>query len=56
MNGCDFDLAIGSNTPPYDGTAKIKCPVVGGVQQVIEIHLYSSTAHTTTVCTYKIGP
>jgi hypothetical protein len=56
MNGCDFDLTIGANISPgkYHYSADITCPVVGGVQQQIEVHVYSSSSHASTLCTYKI--
>ena len=52
MNGCDFVLHIGAQLEAgkYSGTADVVCE---GSNQ-IEVHAYSSAAHSSTVCTYKI--
>ncbi len=51
MNGCDFVLNIGVKSgTKYPGTVDIICEV----GKEIEVHVYSSVAHTTSVCTYKI--
>jgi len=51
MNGCDFVLHIGTlSGGSYGGTADIVCEA----GKEIEVHAYSSAAHSSTVCTYKI--
>jgi hypothetical protein len=53
LNGCDSVLHIGSiigGGPRYNGSGDIVCPA----GKEIEIHAYSSAAHSSTLCTVKI--
>lgn len=52
MNGCDFVLHIGAliSGTKYKGTADVVCPA----GKEIEVHAYTSVAHSSTVCTVKI--
>ena len=52
MNGCDFTEHVGAKleSGKYASTTDIVC--AGG--KSIEIHAYSSAAHSSTVCTYVI--
>jgi hypothetical protein len=52
MNGCDFVLGIGKGeSGVYGTTLQLACPT----GKEIEFHMYSSEAHTTTICTFKLS-
>jgi hypothetical protein len=48
MNGCDYDLAIGSAGAIV---TSLRCPT----GQSVVMHVYTNEAHTTNVCTYTFG-
>ena len=58
-NGCAFvfDAQTTVTEPGFDNTVlnTVECPVVGGVQKKIEVHVYGEkAAEATTTCTYDI--
>jgi hypothetical protein len=54
-NHCDFDLEIGETKSAghWKGTAKVRCENAG---EAIEVHVYSNSSHSSTICTQKVTP
>ena len=53
MHSCHYTLGVLSEGPPYAGSLGIGCTVGG---DAIEYKVYTSPAHTTLICTYKLAP
>jgi hypothetical protein len=53
MNGCDYVLTVGNTTtaPKYAVTGDLICPE----GKLVEIHLYPTVEHKTSICTYTFN-
>jgi hypothetical protein len=53
MNGCDYLLHLTTTDPANPGWYKVDTDVVCPAEKEIEMHVYTSAAHSSTICTVK---
>jgi hypothetical protein len=54
MNGCDLLLHLTTTDPANPGWYKVDADAVCPAEKEIEVHVYTSAAHSSTICTIKI--
>jgi hypothetical protein len=54
MNGCDYLLHLTTTDPANPGWYKVDTDIVCLPEREIEAHVYTSAAHSSTICTIKI--
>jgi hypothetical protein len=54
MNGCDYLLHLTTTDPANPGWYKVHADVVCPAEKEIEVHVYTSAAHSSTICTVKV--
>jgi hypothetical protein len=54
MNGCDYLLHLRTTDAANPGWYKVDTDIVCPAEKEIEMHVYTSSAHSSTICTVKV--